>query len=371
MKLNSLTGLRFVFAFMVFLCHLVYFYTEGPPELKYVQEHYFHYGYLGVNFFFILSGFVLAYTYFSKIAEEDFSVKDFMLKRVFRIVPLHYLTMLIVIPLVIQTATTHGVFDLHDAKQFTIRLVAHITLLQSFIPAIPYYFSFNNPSWSISAEMFFYILFPAIIAYILKKGLLKSYRNYLIGLVIVFILMTTIKNFHDLHWLFYINPVIRIFDFMFGIFIFCFYGVIKNSGIITATKASILQVTSVLLFAVFILCIEKVYHVYSYSLYFYVPMSLVVFSFAFEEGILSKLTASKPMVILGEASFSFYLTQDLVSRYMNWNGNRVQLVATYFNNNYVLYACLQLMLAIVVALIVHKVFEMPANNYLKRKYLSS
>lgn len=183
--------------------------------------------------------------------------------------------------------------------------------------------------------------------------------------------MTTIKNFHDLHWLFYINPVIRIFDFMFGIFIFCFYGVIKNSGIITATKASILQVTSVLLFAVFILCIEKVYHVYSYSLYFYVPMSLVVFSFAFEEGILSKLTASKPMVILGEASFSFYLTQDLVSRYMNWNGNRVQLVATYFNNNYVLYACLQLMLAIVVALIVHKVFEMPANNYLKRKYLSS
>ncbi len=371
MKLNALTGLRFVFAFMVFLCHLTYFADSGIPALQNLLKHYFHYGYLGVNFFFILSGFVLAYTYGTQLAEGTLNRRKFLLKRIFRIVPLHYLMLLLAMPLVIKSICEAGGFDAHHTMQFAVKLFAHLTLLQSFIPAMPYYFSFNNPSWSISAEMFFYFLFPSIASFIINRGLLKSYGIYLVIIICAFVFMTFIRNFYDLHWLFYINPFVRVLDFIMGIFLCYFYKIVKHVRPLSAAKATGLQLLSVFLFVVFFLQIEKVYRVYAFSLYFYVPMMLVIFSFAWDNGWLAKRLASKTMLMLGEASFCFYLVQDIVARYINWNGNRLNLIQDYFLGNHLLFAGFQLALALLATLIIHKYFEMPVRNLLMKKYLSS
>lgn len=77
MKLQALTSLRFVFAFMVFLCHLTYFRDSGIPVIRDLLENYLRFGYLGVNFFFMLSGFVMAFTYASAIGDKQFSRKNF------------------------------------------------------------------------------------------------------------------------------------------------------------------------------------------------------------------------------------------------------------------------------------------------------
>jgi peptidoglycan/LPS O-acetylase OafA/YrhL len=367
MKLPALTSLRFVFAVMVFLCHLTYFRDSGIPWLQDLLKYYLRYGYLGVNFFFMLSGFVLSYTYAGLIADQRFSIKEFLIKRIIRIVPLHYVTLLIAIPLVVQSILGDGGFSAHHTFQFLVKLMAHLTLTQSFIPAIPYYFSFNYPSWSISAEMFFYLVFPFAIALVFRKGLLRSYVYYLLLLITAFLLMTVIRSFYDLHWLFYINPMVRILDFFMGIFLFFFYRIVTHNHYITSIKATILQALSLLLMLVFFMGIQKVYQVYAYSLYFYVPMAMIIFSFANQEGWLSKLLSLKWLVFLGEASYSFYLTQDLTARYMNWNGNRLQIIEQYFNGSYIVFAAFQFILALAIAIVVHLIIEKPLNRFLLRK----
>jgi peptidoglycan/LPS O-acetylase OafA/YrhL len=112
---------------------------------------------LMVDFFFILSGFVIASAYSGKMADVR-GYRSFMWRRFARLYPLHLLTLLIGVAggLVIgagrlQPGTNPEVFS-------TTAIVANLTLTHSF--GVTNYGSFNIPSWSISAEMFVYALFP-------------------------------------------------------------------------------------------------------------------------------------------------------------------------------------------------------------------
>lgn len=368
MKLQALTSLRFFFAFMVFLCHLTYFRDSGIPAIHDLLENYLRYGYLGVNFFFMLSGFVMAFTYASAIGDKQFSRKNFLVKRAIRIVPLHYFTLLLITPVVVKSVLDDGGFTAHHTFQFLVKLGAHLTMTQSFIPAIPYYFSFNAPAWSISDEMFFYVLFPAIVAFIFRKGLIRSYAFYLVLLAIALIMMTVIRNFYEMHWLFYINPFIRILDFIMGIFLFFFYSIIRYSNKMNSSHATLLQIISLIVPVLFFMGITYVDWAYTNSLYFYIPMALMIFSFAFSEGALAKLIRGRTLVFLGEASYSFYLTQDITARYMNWNGNRLEIIKTYFGNNYMAFAAVQFVIALGVAIIIHLYVEKPVTAWLRKKF---
>ncbi len=94
---------------------------------------------------------------------------------------------------------------------------------------------------------------------------------------------------------------------------------------------------------------------------------MIIFSFANHEGWLAKLLSFRWLVFLGEASYSFYLTQDLTARYMNWNGNRLQIIEQYFNGSYLIYAAFQFILALVIAIVVHLIIEKPLNRFLSRQ----
>ncbi len=88
-KLDSLTGLRGIVALWVVLFHLVqYFPIIDFPIIKA--------GWLGVDFFFVLSGFVLAYNYYHWFSDkvELKSYKKFIWLRIARIYPVHIITLL-------------------------------------------------------------------------------------------------------------------------------------------------------------------------------------------------------------------------------------------------------------------------------------
>jgi peptidoglycan/LPS O-acetylase OafA/YrhL len=115
---------------------------------------------LGVDFFFILSGFVIAKTYLGRINSVD-DYKTFMWKRIARLYPLHLVTLLVGIVggllighRALQEGTNPEIFS-------STAIVANLTLTHSF--GVTNYGSFNIPSWSISAEMFVYILFPLFV----------------------------------------------------------------------------------------------------------------------------------------------------------------------------------------------------------------
>lgn len=108
----------------------------------------FGYGFTGVSFFFILSGFVLTWS-----QDEDVKHSAFYWNRVARIWPLHILTTAVAI-LVPPLPTSSGSGWL--AAPFV------LTLTQAWIPASPFLNAFNGVSWSLSCEAFFYLAFPLL-----------------------------------------------------------------------------------------------------------------------------------------------------------------------------------------------------------------
>jgi peptidoglycan/LPS O-acetylase OafA/YrhL len=112
---------------------------------------------LMVDFFFVLSGFVIARTYLDRIHQPG-AYRLFMWRRFARLYPLHLLTLMVGIvgglligTQSLQSGTNPEVFS---GKA----IIANLTLTHSL--GVTNYGSFNIPSWSISAEMFVYLLFP-------------------------------------------------------------------------------------------------------------------------------------------------------------------------------------------------------------------
>jgi peptidoglycan/LPS O-acetylase OafA/YrhL len=146
-SLDSLTSLRFFAAALIVLLHSKdsFELTRGdwPYQLAY-----------GVSFFFVLSGFILAYVYAE--GRPGFSIRDFYVSRIARIWPLHVVTLVSFVLLMPAEAWTISGSDF--ARVF----MANLLLLHAMIPNAEFNFSFNAVSWSISAELFFYIAFPLL-----------------------------------------------------------------------------------------------------------------------------------------------------------------------------------------------------------------
>jgi peptidoglycan/LPS O-acetylase OafA/YrhL len=153
--LPALTGLRFLLALWVMLHHL----TGPGMRLEASAQSWPHPlyalvrgGYLAVATFFVLSGFVLARNY----GWRDWHavrLRRYVVARFARVYPVYALSFVLVAPFVIADRT--------PGKP---QLIANYgLLLQGWTGHLPV--GWNTPAWSLSCEVFFYILFPlAVIA---------------------------------------------------------------------------------------------------------------------------------------------------------------------------------------------------------------
>jgi peptidoglycan/LPS O-acetylase OafA/YrhL len=138
---------------------------------------------LFVDFFFILSGFVIARTYANRTAHPA-EIGDFLRRRIARVYPLHLATLLLIVAAVlIQGAPDHPV------KYSLSLLPAQILLVFSWAPDAP--LQWNYPAWSISVEFAMYLLFPLMMFFHRKLG-----RTALIGLSLAgFLAMALLSNY--------------------------------------------------------------------------------------------------------------------------------------------------------------------------------
>lgn len=151
-ELRALTGLRGIAA-MTVLCYHVR--SEMPPPGEGWPE-VFKYGYLGVDLFFLLSGFVLAYVYRDYRFHGDGGLVRYLGLRLARIYPAH----VVVLFGFGVFAFASGYAQVH-AERFTIaELFTHLTLTSAW--GVHQSNSWNIPAWSISAEMFAYFNLPLL-----------------------------------------------------------------------------------------------------------------------------------------------------------------------------------------------------------------
>jgi peptidoglycan/LPS O-acetylase OafA/YrhL len=152
----ALTGIRALAALLVLGMHTEQNVPFGLDSLL----PFFARGYLGVDFFFVLSGFIITHVYFASLASPGRSaVQIFLWHRFIRLYPVH-ITVLAGLVAIVSVARATG-FTFNNPREWQWNdLLWQLTLLHAWgVTASP---GWNAPSWSISAEWFAYLLFPLL-----------------------------------------------------------------------------------------------------------------------------------------------------------------------------------------------------------------
>ncbi len=161
-SLHSLTGIRFFAAAAVVVFHFRSHVATLFPATR-PWEPVAAVGDAGVDLFFILSGFIISYTYADRFrvwsARE---YREFLVLRLARMYPLHLVMLLALGVAVFAARTMLGAEDVlseSDGGNF----LQHLLLVVSW-RTDDEYLSWNYPAWSVSAEWFAYLLFPVVVA---------------------------------------------------------------------------------------------------------------------------------------------------------------------------------------------------------------
>jgi peptidoglycan/LPS O-acetylase OafA/YrhL len=381
-RLNSLTGLRFVAAMVVFISHFL----EIFPILGDKTEASFiiaPLGLGGVGFFYVLSGFILTYVYQNR--SNSFSVREFYLKRFARVWPLHLVTLLIVLLGVVtlrhQLGREHGVAQ----------LVSNFLLMQSWWPDYDWVFCINGPSWSLSNEAFFYLVFPWMIA-----GGAVAFRKKLIVYAVActfaigglaLLMERGVISAESTSAILRANPLLRSFDFLVGMlcgFIFLkrqnrdldqsaaganhrpfhstfvhlavLFGCIAYYGILDIWvdnwRELVARPDSVLLTW---LCFSGAAPLFA----------LAIFAFAKRSSHVSGLLASPLMVYLGELSFALYLIHQPIMVSLHRQTMADSPSAIWWT------AAAALALSLAASMLLHHLVELPARAGLIQCFSSS
>ena len=117
---------------------------------------FYSYGWMGVDFFFVLSGFIFFWFYRIPVARRQITAWEFVRRRFARLYPLYGATLVLVIVLQYWYFQTHGDTFVYPAGNASDLLQA-ITLTSHWWPNQGWFF--NGPGWSISVECFLYLVF--------------------------------------------------------------------------------------------------------------------------------------------------------------------------------------------------------------------
>lgn len=155
----ALDGLRGVAALVVVLFHLMARWPTHLPNLPFMQG-----GYLSVDVFFVLSGFVIAHAYSERLPGSPRTVASFLGRRWLRVYPLHLamlglLLALETAKLVAQWRGGHPDIPPFAGNNDVTGLAENALMIQSWVGAPR--LGWNAPSWSLSAEAGAYLIFAA------------------------------------------------------------------------------------------------------------------------------------------------------------------------------------------------------------------
>jgi len=156
--LDPLTGVRFFLALGVVLFHFQLYWTLPPESAGLLNR-----ARLGVDVFFILSGFILTHVYLQGDKAPDYG--RFLAARFARIYPAHLFILLAMLGLVL-VAPVFGI-GLEPGRFNPADFVGTLLLVQAWFPRETLAL-WNGPAWSLSAEWFAYLAFPAYAALALR-----------------------------------------------------------------------------------------------------------------------------------------------------------------------------------------------------------
>ena len=282
-RIHTLDGFRGIFALMIIIDH-------AANDSFIFQNFIVQKADFFVDYFFVLSGFVISYNYLHKI--KDFaSFKDFMVRRLIRLYPLLLYTTLLFFGLMLIGKHWNTFNDPYPV--LFLQLTDTLTLMNSN-PIFGSSLGINYPSWSISSEMISYALFGCCL-FMFRKNAVIVLSLFLLGAGL-FILYT--------------GKYMYMGDFGFVRGLFCFilgYLVHLLSQKVNPRFGTL----SELLFLFLLLLVFK-YLPSKGAILLPFVFALGIFIFVSGKGIITSFLETKPAQFLGKISYSVYLNHAIV-----------------------------------------------------------
>ena len=349
-RFEALDSLRGVCAILVLMFHM-------PVASHWRDWPLIQHGYLFVDYFFVLSGFVIAHAYAQRLKTPR-DAGRFMVRRLGRVWPLHVLMLACFIGLELMRVWTH--FDLAPpfSRDRSIEAIfTNLLMVQAW--HVHPYLTWNGPSWTLSAEVACYLIFAGLV-------LIAPKRFRWIGAVLAVIGAVMVVMFAR-RWM---NTT---YDFavpraVYGFFLGCLLqGLWTRIPRLKAGAATMLEVAAVLACCLFIAWAEG-----PVTVLVTLVFVAVVWVFAGEDGRLSKLLDHPALVTLGRWSFAIYMVHMfvltvmmIVARKLHWvpGGRRIDFGSVWLND---LFALAIFALIVGLALLAHRFVELPAQRQIDR-----
>ena len=305
-NIKALTSIRFFAALHVALYHFV-----SPASLWGPFEPIMSAGYVGVSFFFILSGFILTYSRSHEYEQGRGLASKFWMARFARIYPVYLVSM--ILAAYVSRAQFHEkihivayIADLFMVQSWSIRMVAF----------------FNAPAWSLSCEAFFYLVFPFIFLRLrpssLKRGLLMLAGIWLLAMAVPLYYVWRYPQvaWHDgtspaVEGMLQVYrarrlPILALPEFLAGISLGWIYLRFRPSR----RTASLLATTGAVTLILALALSNHLPYVLLHNGLLIPIFGLLLLGLG-EPNWLSRLLSNSALVLLGEASYALYLTHFL------------------------------------------------------------
>ena len=333
-EILPLTSLRFGAALYVFLfhVHIRWPLTAGRFASNVLQE-----GAVGMSWFFMLSGFVLAYRYY----QDGAGYGSYLVNRFARIYPIYAVAAVATLPFLgVSIAGDSPASLARGLGQIAFLLIANVLMLQAWFPQLFEYWN-DGASWSLSVEVFCYLVFPFLMAGL--RG--RSGRLIAAALVAAYLLGVMPGLSYMLFdpkprpGIFYSMPIFRLPEFVLGI---CAYLLARRLKMKSGWRMETAALVAGLGLAVYLGVVGDGLPLFVGHNWLLLPV--IAFGFAVlgtSRGPLARLLSAGPLVWAGKISYCFYSFQPLVltpliryrgdlARWFPWLGDDRLLVLSAF-----------------------------------------
>ena len=340
--LNAVRGLSALVVVLFHVSNLHYF-----PKIDLSA---FSNGYLAVDMFFILSGFVLMHVYSGKFESiTDRKYYSFMVSRFARIYPVHFAMLAVLLALELLKLYLH--LPAFTEYKSIPSLFTSLLMIQAWHihPINPW----NGVAWSISAEWFCYFLAPLFIAFWDKfKTLTLGLFLYFIPAVFLVLYAASIHSYE----LTTEGGVVRIvIEFLMGLSAYGAYAELKKKNLNPRRIDTLAMGLGVLLLTS--------HYTHAHPIGIIYLCGAFILTCSLSTGVFSRLMSSKPLHYLGEISYSMYLVHSVL-----WYNLFSRLIPILPHQNFALeFGSLGALMGvtIVCAALTYHCIEKPAREWLK------
>ncbi len=340
---------------------MVLHHFPGPfadyPFLKHILDN----GSTGVTFFFVLSGFILAYNY----RAASIPVRSFLRARFARVYPVYLLGVLMAFPFLLSL-WRWGAPEWPLSRVVTLAMECGF-LVQAWHPASSAFL--NPPGWSLSAEAFFYLSFPFVASWgwfrartsrpwltilaLWTAGLALTWGATRIGA-----LMSDWTEIERARFAGF-SPWVRIPEFILGAFLGWCHGEGRLRVPRPALVASVLvAVLGGILVVPSLVASNPYFHNGALSLLY----GTIILALAQDRGRLRDLMSNRSLLFLGEASYALYILHYPVWAWMEWLSGKFGMQDAFRSPAGLLP---YLVVAIAVAAAAYRWLEIPARRWMR------